>query len=554
MKAAVQCIAGLLLLPALTGGLAGRAEAQTGRMAELRVVSRDSLSGICAKYLQQPEKWRQVARLNRLGNPDLIRPGQTLRLPVEMLKGVAADGTVELLRGRVLVRAPRQGNWRTLTLHDRIVAGSALKTEADSDVEVRFADGTTFTMRENSELTVAQSVEGPLHLLRSLRLSAGKVISRIQSATGRASRYEVETPSVLAAVRGTSYRVALDEALTTRVESLEHAIDVSSQGASLLLPEGTGTVVPVNARPLPPVTLPTPPEPEALAPVYGDRVSTIRFAPVAGAAGYRVLLAEDAEGKRALRTATIAAGEPFTFEGVADGSYFLLATTIDRSGLEGPSSPSRRLTVRRKPLPPSIVQPVPDATVPEMPLKVQWHHVVGATSYQVQVASTPDFSTDVVFAGDNRQTVQIMKELAAGSYWLRARSLAEDGYAGDWSEARAFSMVKSPAPALHKPTADDDNLYLEWEALPGAAAYHLQIARDDSFRNPIVQKTVQETKLVLADDLQPGRYAVRVSGLAAGGAAGGFSTTGVFDVEKKPHYYIETLGAVGGLLLLLLLL
>lgn len=554
MKAFIQCIVGLTVVLALAGGFAMQAEARTGRTVEIRVVTQDSLIGICRKYLVQPEKWRQVARLNRLSNPDLIRPGQTVRLPLDMLKGVVADGTVELIRGTVLVRAPRQDDWLTPALHDRIAAGSALKTGADSDVEIRFADGTTFTMRENSELTVVQSVEGPLHLLRSLRLTAGKVISRIQSATGRASRYEVETPSVLAAVRGTSYRVSLDEARTTRVESLEHAIDVSSQGASVLLPEGTGTVVPVNERPAPPVSLPAPPEPEALAPVYGDRVSTIRFSPVAGAAGYRVVLAEDPEGKRALRTALIAADEPFTFEGVADGSYVLLATTIDRTGLEGPPLAPRSLVVRRKPLPPSIVQPVQDATVPEMPLKVQWHHVVGASSYQIQVASTPDVSAEAVFSGDTRQTVQILKELTAGSYWLRARSLAEDGYAGDWSEARAFSMVKSQAPALNKPAGDDENLYLQWETLPGAAAYHLQIARDDSFREPVVEKTVKETKLVLADDLAPGRYAVRVSGLDAEGAAGGFSTTGVFEVEKKPHYYIEALGAVGGLLLLLLLL
>jgi len=88
-----------------------------------------------------------------------------------------------------------------------------------------------------------------------------------------------------------------------------------------------------------------------------------------------------------------------------------------------------------------LVAPAEHAALPEMPLKIQWHHVLGAAAYQIQIAKNPDFSGPLVESGDLRKTVYTAQDLSAGSYYLRARSLAEDGYAGDWSEVREFSVV-----------------------------------------------------------------------------------------------------------------
>jgi LysM repeat protein len=45
------------------------------------VVAGDTLSGIAVKYYRDANKWREIADLNRITDPNLIVVGQTLRLP-----------------------------------------------------------------------------------------------------------------------------------------------------------------------------------------------------------------------------------------------------------------------------------------------------------------------------------------------------------------------------------------------------------------------------------------------------------------------------------------
>ena len=48
---------------------------------DILVQEGDTLIDICEKYLEIPSKWREIARLNQLDNPDLIYPGTKLTIP-----------------------------------------------------------------------------------------------------------------------------------------------------------------------------------------------------------------------------------------------------------------------------------------------------------------------------------------------------------------------------------------------------------------------------------------------------------------------------------------
>jgi len=74
-------------------------------------------------------------------------------------------------------------------------------------------------MRPNTLLTVDNSEKkGVFAVVKSINLKAGKAISNLKSATGTESRYEIVTPSAIASVRGTEFRVSIDEKVTTRSE------------------------------------------------------------------------------------------------------------------------------------------------------------------------------------------------------------------------------------------------------------------------------------------------------------------------------------------------
>lgn len=526
--------------------------AEEGRLLEIRVAAQDTLIGLCRKYLAQPEKWPQVSKLNRLPDSNRLSPGQKIAVPVALLKGVPMDGVVTFLNGTAASQQAGASEWRQLQVRDSVKEGSSLKTAADSILEVGFDDGTSFLLRENSLLTVKTSQKGALHLLRVLRLEVGKIISRVKSATGKDSRFEVETPSALAAARGTHYRVAVDEQKTTRAEMLESRIDVSAMGTTVSLKEGEGTLARHNEAPSPPIRLLDPPEPLDVASVFGDISSTIRFSRVQNSAQYRVSLALDQEGKRVVKNALIKPDEPFIFEGLDDGSYYLFAGSVGAEGLEGAPSKPLEIKVRRKPLPPAMVSPQDKTVLPEMPLKIQWHNVLGVSTYQLQIATVPDFSGTLLESGDLKKTVFTTKELSEGNYYLRVRSLAEGGYSGDWSPVRTFTVARLAPPSLRTSDADDSTLYLEWEPLKGVENYHLQIARDETFGSALIDRSVKGSKLALETGLEPGRYYMRVSPQSDGQENGGFSKTGSFEIEKKKHYFYETLGVVGGVGLLLL--
>ncbi|TDB70609.1 LysM peptidoglycan-binding domain-containing protein [Micromonospora sp. KC723] len=69
-----------------------------------RVAKGDYLGEVAERYLDDFDRYREVARLNRLSDPDRIHPGQLIRLPAQ-----ATDGGVrEHATGRLVATPPRK--------------------------------------------------------------------------------------------------------------------------------------------------------------------------------------------------------------------------------------------------------------------------------------------------------------------------------------------------------------------------------------------------------------------------------------------------------------
>ena len=49
----------------------------------------DTLWDLCQEHLKDPLKWRELSKYNDFTNPDLIYPGEKLRIPIAMAKNVA---------------------------------------------------------------------------------------------------------------------------------------------------------------------------------------------------------------------------------------------------------------------------------------------------------------------------------------------------------------------------------------------------------------------------------------------------------------------------------
>ncbi len=127
----------------------------------------------------------------------------------------------------------------TLEVNDRI------KTETGSQATITFFEGSTVELDGDTEITLAElDMAGTASTIR-LKQDVGKTISRVKKLIDPASRYEVETAAALAAVRGTTMSVDVDEDGVTIVGNIEGLVSVIARGVEVELPQGTrSTIVP----------------------------------------------------------------------------------------------------------------------------------------------------------------------------------------------------------------------------------------------------------------------------------------------------------------------
>jgi len=522
---------------------------------ELTVVKSDKLITICRKYLQDPAKWREVGRLNHLRDFDVITPGQKLLVPVEYLKGVPVDGRVVFVRSEVLIREPARKNWRPLGRNDIVRQGSSIRTGSEAVVEIAFDDGSSFFQRPDTilDLNVSQ-MKVTNNVFQRLFIGAGRILMKVRHATGRGSRIEIRTPSATAVARGTDFRVAAGTGETTTSEVLQGVIDVEAMRRSVVVREGEGTVVKKGQPPQQPRKLLAPPALLDRQTVYRGMPLVLAFEKIDGAVAHRLVLSRDREGRDEVRERLFKAGEKPSIPGLEDGSYYCRVLSIDEFGLEGPFSSPETIVVRSNPLPPFLQEPLDGAGIKGSKIPFRWLKVRDAAFYQLQ------FSGDSLFAQaperllDVTGTSHVETFSEPGRKYFRIRSVADDGFSGVWSDTISFTLVPPPpAPEPEKPELKGSRLHIRWRNQGDRLTYHVQIARDDTFGSPLIDRIVTAPEIDLEPPQKSGVYYVRTSSIDSEGFEGPFSLPQTFEVRRWwPYAAGGALGAAGIILLILL--
>ncbi len=185
---------------------------------EIIVEKGDNLYTICEKILENPEDWRWVAMVNRIKNPYRIFPGQKLIVPIRLLMGVPVDGMVTFVKGDASIKLKGTEKWKNLQLNDTITQGDRIRTGAVGGIEITFGNDFSIFLRPDTSLEItAARKKSAVYLLYKLFLDIGKTISKIKQSTGKETRFEIQTPSAVAAARGTEFRAGVDSDITTRL-------------------------------------------------------------------------------------------------------------------------------------------------------------------------------------------------------------------------------------------------------------------------------------------------------------------------------------------------
>ncbi len=124
-------------------------------------------------------------------------------------------------------------------------AGERIHTGAGAQAGLHWADGSRIELGPDSDLVVRRCRLSMARHSRqsSFRLNLGEMWIRVRGALEPGSKFEVETPTIVAAVRGTIFHLKVSPDGTTRMQVYRGQVSIVGDGVSQGVPSGESVTV-----------------------------------------------------------------------------------------------------------------------------------------------------------------------------------------------------------------------------------------------------------------------------------------------------------------------
>lgn len=164
--------------------------------------------------------------------------------------------------GEVLIQKGEDETWLEVERDIPLEQGDRIKTGVESYADILIDDGSLLKLEENTELLLTElSADFETKRIESsISILIGRLLSNIASFTHYKSRFEVKTPTSIAAVRGTEFVVDATDTQDINIgvfdgELVVGGIDENGkliEGSETVVATGNSTFVKKYKRPLPP--------------------------------------------------------------------------------------------------------------------------------------------------------------------------------------------------------------------------------------------------------------------------------------------------------------
>ncbi len=490
----------------------------------------DTLIGLGRRFLIDPAAWPELARANRLPNPQRIATGTALRIPLRLMASEAASAQVTAASGEV-----RTTGGAAVVAGQLLPEGADLRTD-EGNATVRLIDGTVLRLRAASRLQIVESHRVPrAGLVRSgVRVQQGQIEVQAQRAAAGQPGFRLSTPQGVLGVRGTEFRVTAQGAEgSTRGEVLEGAVaaDSAAAGAAAtpgqLVNAGFGVVVDTSGNVAPPVRLLPAPDLSALPGLQELPLLRFALAALPGAVAYRAQVSRDASFEQLVADTRTASTE-LRIADLPDGDYVLRVRGEDVLGLQGLNA-EHRFRLKARPEPPLPSAPTPRAVFSGERADFSWAVNPDARSYRMQLSRSEDFKAPLQDLRGQASPLLSLSGLAPGSYFWRLASERSATDQGPFGVVQRFELRALPAP-LQPPQVGEQSMRLSWDGLLGQT-FELQFARDAAFKSLVLERQVDVPSLEVALP-GSGRFFVRLRARDADGFVGPFTSAQQFDIPN----------------------
>lgn len=297
----------------------------------------DTLWDLCLEYTHKKDCWLKIGPYNQVKYPKTLAPGTRIAFPADWLKNAPAKAELIFVLGNVQLTIEEVS--RTALKGDLLGINSRVETGIESSATIQFADGSVLTLEENSILTLD---------LLSRYGNSGMVDTRLNLLQGAAktkvpkktppTKLRISTPSAIAAVRGTDFRVisAINEGIPyTLSEVYDGAVGVGAEQNTneVMVNKGFGLRADKDKELSQPLPLLPPPQ---LQPTATKQLLPIKlqWEKVKDAEKYRIEVLQDAEYDMQVDS-LFTEQKHVTISELANGCYRFRISAYDQNGLQG---------------------------------------------------------------------------------------------------------------------------------------------------------------------------------------------------------------------------
>jgi hypothetical protein len=399
----------------------------------------DSFERVYQKYLNKHADIEVLSKYNHHALNKKLQPGQVFSIPVEMLKKIQTNAQVLLVYGDVSVISTGGSEAHKVKKGDLLAQGDLLITGKNSLAKLLFADGSNIDIQPNSNLSILESYQyaGKETYVTNLKLIKGRteVLANPDHVVG--NTLQIQTPSAVAAVRGTKFRVGAEDYIALQ-ETLEGKVAFSASGQEVLLEKGYGSVAEKDSAPLLPIRLPDAPDVSGMPELLESNPAEFDLTPEQGVVAWVSQLALDPDFTQILTEQTTQSGK-LLFADLADGQYYLKLRAKDQHGLQSLDA-IHAFKVKFRPPEPmlELIEPLDGAVIPLAPTNLTWKPMPTATSYIIQIARDVAFSDKVFERHASYSRLTINQSFGAGVYYWRVAVLL-NGKPQKFSNIRKFT-------------------------------------------------------------------------------------------------------------------